>query len=340
MSGIQGDILWLLVSLVIILASCELFTNGIEWLGQRLQLGEGIIGSIFAAVGTALPETLIPIVAVIFFNTGKGQDIGIGAIAGAPFMLTTLTLGLCGIATLLFARAGLRSNVLSLNRLVLCRDLRFFICAYSVALLTTAAHALPPVKWVVGIGLLVVYAVYVRRTFKQGGSVGEPTDHLHLSRLMRLNYRGLKLIVPQVLLGTAGILGGAFMFVGHVESIAQSLGVSALILSFIVAPIATEAPEKINSILWSRAGKDTLALANVTGALVFQSCIPVAFGVAMTEWALSAGTLASGVVAVSCAAAYLYLIDKGRLKPIHMVCGAFVYVLAAAYMVISGIATR
>ena len=87
----------LVISLIVIVAAAELFTNGIEWLAQRLELSEGVVGSVLAAVGTALPETLIPIVAVLCFGQREGDDVGIGAITGAPFMLSTLTLGLCGM---------------------------------------------------------------------------------------------------------------------------------------------------------------------------------------------------------------------------------------------------
>ncbi len=62
----------ILAGLVVIVLSAELFTNGIEWLGQRLQLSEGVVGSVLAAVGTALPETLIPFVAVMFFGAKNG----------------------------------------------------------------------------------------------------------------------------------------------------------------------------------------------------------------------------------------------------------------------------
>lgn len=337
MSGMQLDIIWLVISLFAILAACELFTNGVEWLGQRLNLGEGVVGSVFAAVGTALPETLIPMIAVIFFTSGKGEEIGIGAIAGAPFMLTTLTLAMCGGATWLFARSGQRPPELSLDRTILCRDLRFFIGAYCVAMLATAAQGLPPLRWLIGCGLLLTYAVYVRQTFKDSGSIGEAPEHLHFSKMMRIPYRGLAVILPQTVIGVVGIVCSAFVFVAHVQSVSRSLGVSALILSFIIAPIATEAPEKINSILWARVGKDTLALSNVTGALVFQSCIPVAFGVAMTEWSLSAGTLASGMVAILCACAYLYLIQKQLLRPAYMMCGAIAYAAVTGFLLFSGL---
>ena len=93
----------LVVGLVVILVGCDIFTNSIEWLGKKLDLNEGLLGSIFAAVGTALPETLIPIVAVIIGLASGGDnshanDVGLGAIIGAPFMLATVAMIVTGIA--------------------------------------------------------------------------------------------------------------------------------------------------------------------------------------------------------------------------------------------------
>src|SRR3954447_25008718 len=94
----------LAIGLVVILAGSELFTNGIEWFGHKLNLAEGAIGSVLAAVGTALPETMIPVVAIVLAGTGGGAEsdashgVGVGAILGAPFMLATLAMFVTGVA--------------------------------------------------------------------------------------------------------------------------------------------------------------------------------------------------------------------------------------------------
>ena len=59
------------------------------------------------------------------------------------------------------------------------------------------------------------------------------------------------------------------------------IGLDPTILALIIAPIATELPEKFNSVLWVRTGKDTLAMGNITGAMVFQSCVPTVLGAAL-----------------------------------------------------------
>src|SRR3977135_258203 len=100
----MADVVVLLGALLVILLGAELFTNGIEWFGKKLELAEGAVGSVLAAVGTALPETMIPIIAILFSGGEAANAVGIGAILGAPFMLSTLSLLVTGVAVMLVAR--------------------------------------------------------------------------------------------------------------------------------------------------------------------------------------------------------------------------------------------
>jgi len=74
--------------------------------------------------------------------------------------------------------------------------------------------------------------------------------------------------------------------------------VGTLVLSLVLAPLATELPEKANSILWVRDDKDSLAVGNVTGAMAFQASLPIAFGLAFTEWQLEPAALVAGAVGI------------------------------------------
>lgn len=320
----------LFVALLIILASSELFTNGVEWLGQKLELSEGVVGSVLAAVGTALPETLIPVVAVLGHGN-EFHDIGVGAIAGAPFMLSTLTTCVCGFAVWFFARKGIRTRELKINRTVIERDLSFFIVAYALGLLSTLASGLPTLRQAIAVGLLFVYCFYLKVTFAHEGEVGEEPEELHFERVLKMG-RSLFVVIIQILAGLAGILWGAHAFVDRIYSLAHFIDVPSVILAMIVAPIATELPEKCNSVIWVRAKKDTLALGNITGAMVFQSCFPVAFGVAFTNWQLGFGTILSGVVALSAALFFLILVKKNALKFQYMLLGGVCYAATVGYL--------
>jgi cation:H+ antiporter len=319
----------LVLALLVILVAAELFTNGIEWLGHKLELSEGVVGSVLAAVGTALPETLIPIVAV--FHGHSYDDVGIGAIAGAPFMLSTLTMCVCGLAVWIFSKTGRREQELNVNRTILDRDLSFFIVAYGIGLLATLATGVPMLRQAIGVLLLFIYLFYLKVTFAHEGEAGEHPEELHFERLLKLG-RSLFIVIAQVIAGLAGILWGANQFVDRIYSIAQTVDIPSVILAMIIAPIATELPEKCNSVIWVRGKKDTLALGNITGAMVFQSCFPVAFGVAFTKWQLGSGTLLSGLVALASAIFFLFLIKKNALKFQYMLLGGLFYASTVGYL--------
>src|SRR6188472_1858026 len=121
----------LLVSFAIVLTGALLFTNAVEWIGHRLELGEGAVGSLLAAVGTAMPETLIAIVALI--GATKSEDVAVGAIVGAPFLLATLAMGLVGLVAYLYREKRAQGIKLDAHGPTLERDLLFFLAFFSLA---------------------------------------------------------------------------------------------------------------------------------------------------------------------------------------------------------------
>ena len=127
----------LLVSFAVILAGALVFTNAVEWLGHRLDMGEGATGSILAAVGTAMPETLIPVVAIIGGGEGS-EDVAIGAIIGAPFLLATLAMALVGTSAFIFHRRRSQGLALKAHIPTLDRDLLFFIVFFGIGLIAGA----------------------------------------------------------------------------------------------------------------------------------------------------------------------------------------------------------
>ncbi len=133
-------------------------------------------------------------------------------------------------------------------------------------------------------------------------------------------------VVIQLIVGLAAIVGGAHLFVEELLTVAENLGISALVLSLVLAPLATELPEKANSFFWVKDGKDSLALGNITGAMVFQSTIPIAVGLALTEWDLDRFAVLSGVLGlIGGAVAYWALRLRGRfeLLPVLIWLGLF-----------------
>jgi cation:H+ antiporter len=98
--------------------------------------------------------------------------------------------------------------------------------------------------------------------------------------------------------------------------------------------VATELPEKFNSIIWIRRRKDTLALGNITGAMVFQSSFPVTIGLLLTPWRLSGDALVSAIVAlVAGAVLWVTLKVRGTLGGPLLLGQGILYAGYVAYVV-------
>jgi cation:H+ antiporter len=282
------DAVFLLLAFAVVLAGALLFTNAVEWIGHKLEVGVGAVGSILAAVGTAMPETLIAIVALISVEEGS-EDVAVGAIVGAPFLLGTLAMGLVGLFAYLYRDKRDQGLQLNVHRPTLERDLLFFLVLFAIAgALSWGPPA--PLRIAVGIAFIVAYLGYIALTLKGGGEV-QSEESLNPLIFERRSERredpSMFLCVVQLLVGLGAMVGGAHLFVEELLKLADSIGAEPLVLALILAPLATELPEKVNSFFWVREGKDALALGNITGAMVFQSMIPVGIGLIFTEWELN-----------------------------------------------------
>jgi len=369
------DLIILMLSFVVIIVGAELFTNGVEWLGVRFRLSEGAVGSVLAAVGTALPETLIPCVALVFFRSpgpgvpgqqvpDPGMEIGLGAILGAPFMLSTLAFFVTALAAFIYRGRRPTGWRLRINRKVLTRDLGFFLPLYGAAIAVSFSHGGHWGRYGLAGVLILVYAYYVRLNLRETaeGEKEEPLtfnlvwaslpllppgppdrDAVRARReLVSTSPPRLPAVYGQVALAMGLILGGAYIFVDATRELAALIGFSPMVIALIVAPIATELPEKFNSVIWVREGKGTLALGNITGAMVFQSTFPVTLGMLLTPWhfggsAAGGAALLSAAIALTSAATLLVWVRASRndtIAPWPLLVGVLWWLAFAGYVVL------
>ena len=320
----------LFLMLIVILIAAEVFTNALEHLGEKLGISEGVTGSLFAAVGTALPETMVPLLALLAGtqNVSTNEEIGVGSILGAPLMLATLSISLMAISV--WRRRGTQGH-LRPERTGLTRDLNFFIVAFSFAAVAMyVPHTLSVVRYGIGACMVMIYFIYVMMTLHaskalvEDGHATEAGSDMFLCKLGLSN--NMVVIGIQLILGVVLLIAGAKGFIHGVEAAAKIIGISALLLSLLIIPIATELPEKVNSILWIRKGKDTLAFGNITGAMVFQGTLLPAIGIMLTPWQPRIEVVL-GIAMTLIAAVWLrYLVGKGGIKVWHLLVNGAMYI--------------
>ncbi|HYN53080.1 MAG TPA: sodium:calcium antiporter, partial [Methylotenera sp.] len=165
--------LQLFLMLILILIAAEVFTNALEHLGEKLKISEGVTGSLFAAVGTALPETSVPLLALLAGtqNMETNHEIGVGAILGAPLMLATLSISLMAISV--WKSRGTKGN-LRPERTGLIRDLNFFIVAFGFAAIAMyIPHDQVMIRYGIGFCMVMIYFIYVMMTIRASKALVE-----------------------------------------------------------------------------------------------------------------------------------------------------------------------
>ncbi len=352
------EISLLVFSLLMILLSAEVFTNSVESLGRKLSLSQAVVGSILAAVGTAMPETVLPLVAILMYGGDAAKNIGVGVILGAPFMLSTIAFFLISVSVFIGFLRKKRRFALHVEIHSVRKDLVFFIIMYGAAIVLPLF--LQKGHIYIAAGLFIGYCIYTYMTFKGESADMMHGDELYLKRLIRgcVNFiagrsiagrqsqlassppparaTGLPLIFFQVFGALALMVGGAHVFIGSLEKISCSLGVNPMLFALLIAPVATELPEIFNSVSWTLKGRDTLALGNVTGAMVFQSTFPVSLGLIFTDWSISGFALLSAGLALL--SSFIVIADmhiRKRLSPFTVLAGGFFYALYITF-VLSG----
>ena len=312
--------------------ACEFFVNGVEWVGHRFRLGATTTGTVLAAFGTALPESAVTFVAVVFGKDAAQKDIGVGAALGGPLVLATISYAVVGL-TLLWnrKRLGRQGSLVEVNHRRLSHDQAWFLGIFVVKVaLGLVVFALKPAM---GVLFLAAYAAYLWREMRNDEPVVDECD------LEPLKFRpgdaspSLAWAAFQTLVALAVIGAASHAFVGRLESIATGLGWAPQFVALLLSPVATELPETLNAVIWVRQGRERLALANISGAMMIQATIPSALGLFFTPWLFDRSLLTAGVVTAFTVAVLWLLCRRGRidswsLVPLASFYGVFAVIVA------------
>jgi cation:H+ antiporter len=293
----------LLGSAVVIYLACEFFVNGVEWVGRRFAVGEQATGSILAAFGTALPESVVTFVAVVFGATAAQKQIGVGAALGGPLVLSTIAYATVGVVLILCRTQLPKTAAIRADFKNLSRDQGWFLVIFAAKIvLGLVAFAYKP--WL-GALFLAAYGAYFWKEMR-GESDIEEEELEPLKLTPRVAEPKTWMAVLQTLLALGVIFLASRLFVQQLDVLGPVLGIKPQLLALLLSPIATELPETLNAIIWVRQGKHRLALANISGAMMIQATVPTAFGIFFTPWILDKALLVgAGVTAVAVLAMFL-----------------------------------
>jgi cation:H+ antiporter len=315
-------------SAVAIYFSCEFFVNGVEWVGQRLKIAQTTTGTVLAAFGTALPESVVTFVAVAFGENVAEREIGVGAALGGPLALSTLAYAVVGLTLIGSKHLKVRKkDTLDVDCYRLSRDQGFFLIIF-LCKLFLGLIAFPGKAWF-GFFFLGAYALYVWKELHNKGSVSDGHGLEPLKITPKESRPAFLWAALQTMAALVVIFIASRIFVGQLDVIGPWLGMPPQLVALLLSPIATEMPETMNAIIWVRQGKERMALANISGAMMIQATVPTACGLFGTPWLFDRPLiLAGGVTALAIVALFL-MFRGGRVTGKRLSWSSLLYLLFA-----------
>ncbi|HMM20749.1 MAG TPA: sodium:calcium antiporter [Selenomonadales bacterium] len=321
----------LILAAVLIYISCELFVNGIEWVGRKFNIADSAVGTVLAAFGTALPESVVTFMAVAFGASAHQKDIGVGAALGGPLILSTVAYAVVGWSIKASQPEGPAKGGLAVDGGKLARDQLWFLSIFAAnALLGLVAF---PGKKFAAIVFVAAYAWYCLREMRSTAAAGEKMlEPLKFRPRQRVPETGW--VLGQTFAALGLIFIGSQLFVNRLELISASFGIAPHMISLLLSPLATELPETLNAVIWVRQGKVGLALSNISGSMMVQATIPSALGIYFTPWRFDEYLILS-VAVTMLSISFLWLtLKRGRFSAGRLSYAALFYLVfaVAAYL--------
>jgi cation:H+ antiporter len=328
--------LWFLLAAGAIYAACEYFVNGIEWLGRKFRLDATATGTVLAAFGTALPESAVTFIAVVFGHSPEQRDIGVGAALGGPLVLGTIAYAVVGIALWSNRHRLQRPNaVVKVDNARLARDQRWFLSIFVVkCTLGLVAFALKP--WL-GVLFIAAYGLYVWRELRSGDTAAEEEELEPLKFQPHADEPAMWRVIAQSVLALVVIAIASRVFVTQIEVIGVAFGLSAHLVALVLSPVATELPETVNALIWVRQGKERLALANISGAMMIQATIPSSLALFFTPWLFDEALIVAGVLTTVAVGYLWWLFQRGHVNARWLIPAGALYGVFAILVWVIGV---
>jgi cation:H+ antiporter len=241
--------------LVCLVAGAELLVRGAASIATRLGIAPIIIGLTVVAFGTSAPELAVSVSAGL---AGSG-DVAFGNVVGSNIVNILLILG---------GSAVIASLVVSQR--IIRLDIPLLIGASVVALLLSLDNEIGRLDGVVLFAGIVAYTGWlIRAAQNERKDVIAEYDEAVEELEVEVIDRPLPVQAALVAAGLAILVLGSQLLVGSATDIAESLGVSDLVIGLTVVAVGTSLPELATSLLAAHRGQRDIAVGNVVGSNLF-----------------------------------------------------------------------
>lgn len=238
-------ITWLSIigGFVILTLGAESLVRGASSIALKLGLSPLIIGLTIVAFGTSAPELAVSIKSAVAGNSG----IALGNVIGSNIANIGLILGI----TALIRPIKIESQMVK-------RDIPIMIAASLLFWGLLLDDGLSFIDGAILSTLLVTYLSYSYFTADKQAS--DETEDVGQRQWLSIIF---------IIVGIIMLVGGGILFVDGAVALAQSFGISEIIIGLTIVAIGTSMPELVTSIVAALKGQSDIAIGNVVGSNLF-----------------------------------------------------------------------
>lgn len=287
----------LIAGLALLVWSADRFVDGAAATAKYAGMPPLLIGMLIVGFGTSAPEMVVSAMAAMDGNPA----LALGNAYGSNITNIALILGLVALISPIAVHSQvLRKELPILMLVTLFAGWQLFDHQLS----RNDAWAL----LVVFFGL-IGWSIWQGMRNPQDALAEDMSDDLAAAKKMTLKQALIWLIVGLVLL----IIASRMLVYGAVF-IAQSLGVSDLIIGLTVVAVGTSLPELASSLIAIKKGEHDIALGNVIGSNLFNTLAVVGIAAAIEPMAVDAEVLARDWTLMAVLTAVLFVMGYGYKK--------------------------
>ncbi|QED26918.1 calcium/sodium antiporter [Microvenator marinus] len=247
----------LVLGLILLVWSADKFVVGASDTAAHFGMPPLLIGMIIVGFGTSAPEIVVSVLAAFQGNPG----LALGNAYGSNITNIALILGV----TALISPIAVQSQILK-------RELPILIGAtlLTAILLSNLMLARSDAGILLGaFGLFMAWSIW--------SGLKERGDHLgkEMEDELDSHHESIGMAVVWTVVGLILLVISSRMLVWGAVEIAQSLGVSDLVIGLTVVAIGTSLPELASSVMAARRGEHDIALGNVIGSNMFNTLVVV-----------------------------------------------------------------
>ncbi|MCK5286132.1 MAG: sodium:calcium antiporter [Candidatus Pacebacteria bacterium] len=245
----------ILLSSIIIYFAGKKFANTSSRIGDYFKLPRDVKGATFDAISSSLPELLVVLYSVVFFQQ---FEVGIGTIAGSALFNLLIIPGICVfVAPVPF----------KVSKKVISRDALFYMIAVFTLIVLLVYYQV----WGLGIALLLlgIYFFYLKDIISNARAYKKELEQKTIQKIKLSK----ELSIFFLSMFAIGIV--TFFLTNSAINLSAALGIPSIIIAFTIIATATSVPDMIISVVNAKKGDIDSATSNVFGSNIFDILIGI-----------------------------------------------------------------